>query len=118
MGDRANILVKSSEKEDAEQVCLYTHWAGSELPGTLKIALIRGRGRWDDFQYLTRIIFCEMLKRSGEGLDGITGYGITQKPWDGDDRLIFVIVESQQVILGEKKYSFEEYVASVRTWEG
>jgi hypothetical protein len=114
MGDRANIIVKSSEKEGAEQVCLYTHWAGSTLPGTLKTALIRGRERWDDFQYLTRIIFCEMIKR--DGLDGLTGYGITQKPWDGSERLIFVAVDEQQVTIGKKKYSFEDYITSDEAW--
>jgi hypothetical protein len=118
MGDRANIIVKNGEKEGDEQVCLYTHWAGSELPGTLKIALIRGNERCDDFQYLTRIIFCEMLKRGGKDLDGLTGYGITQKPWDGSDKIILVIVSSQQVIIDEKKYSFEEYIASDAAWGG
>jgi hypothetical protein len=116
MGDRANIIVKSSEKEGAEQVCLYTHWAGSTLPGTLKTALIRGKERWDDFQYLTRIIFCEMIKHSGESLDGLTGYGITQKLWDGEDSLIFVAVDEQQITIGEKKYSFEGYIASDEAW--
>jgi hypothetical protein len=116
MGDRANILVKKSEKKEEEQVCFYTHWAGTELPATLRSALIRGRGRWDDFQYLTRIIFCEMLKQGGEDLDGLTGYGISQVPYDGDDRIITVIFNSQEIVLGNNKYSYEEYVASERAW--
>jgi len=58
-----------------------------------------------------------MLKQGGESLEGLTGYGITQKPYDGEDRVILVIIDSPQIILGEKKYSFEEYIASEGTWE-
>lgn len=58
MGDRANIVVKC----DDEQVVFYTHWSGYRIANILANALRRGRGRWNDFQYLNRIIFCEMIK--------------------------------------------------------
>ncbi len=117
MGDRANIVLKEGTGEKAEQVCLYTHWNGERLPGILKIALIRGKERWDDFQYLTRIIFCEMLKQDSDGLNGIYGYGITQRPWDGAERVL--IVENQKVSYNDKTYTFEEYIsgdASEHIW--
>lgn len=70
MGDRRNVVVRHS---DQHSVALYTHWSGSELPGVLAAALDRGRGRWGDPIYLTRIIFSEMIQ--GEVMSE-TGYGI------------------------------------------
>ena len=55
------------------RVYLYTHWSGSELIDTLKAALKRGKNRWNDSEYLARIIFSEMVKGD---LMAETGYGI------------------------------------------
>ena len=68
MGDRANIVIEN----DAGRIYLYTHWAGYSLPETLRSALERGKSRWDDESYLTRIIFCEMVKGSEADLTGMT----------------------------------------------
>jgi hypothetical protein len=74
MGDRGQIAIKDREIAGQEvRVYLYGHWAGSELPDILKQALIRGKNRWDDSCYLTRIIFCEMVK--GHEMDE-PGFGI------------------------------------------
>ena len=70
MGDRAQIAIKISNDS---RVYLYTHWAGSELIDTLKAALKRGKNRWNDEEYLARIIFAEMVKGD---LMAETGYGI------------------------------------------
>lgn len=69
-----------------------------------------------DFQYLNRIVFCEMLKDDRKGLEGLTGFGITQKPWDGDDRVVTVDVEAQTVEIGGKTQSIAEYIASEDGW--
>ena len=74
MGDRANVFVRETRKEGVVGVYLYTHWAGRELAQTVYDALTRGRDRWDDGQYLTRIIFEEMID---EDRMGLTGYGIS-----------------------------------------
>lgn len=103
MGDRANIKVCG-----AGNVYLYTHWAGTELPGTLQAALERGKARWDDAQYLARVIFCEMV----HGDEGeLTGYGISGECCDGQDRILTVNVNKQTVSwpCGES-ISFGEYV--------
>ena len=63
MGDRGQILIKDSG------VYLYTHWCGYELQGVLKTALERGEERWDDPEYLTRIIFCQMLINEGQEIE-------------------------------------------------
>lgn len=75
MGDRGNIIVKDGEST----VYLYTHWTGSDLPETLKGALSRGKDRWDDGLYLTRVIFQDMI---GNDKD-ITGFGISSVYGDG-----------------------------------
>lgn len=104
MGDRANIVVTDSHNH----IVLYSHWAGTELPDILKCALKRGEGRWDDFQYLTRIIFCEMIK---DNVMDTTGYGISQKIVDGEDRVLAVNVDRQTVTdYNNNMSSFEEYI--------
>ena len=70
MGDRRNVVVEFNSKNS---VALYTHWSGTELPQIVANALARGRARWTDPTYLTRIIFSEMIQH--EILDE-TGYGI------------------------------------------
>lgn len=106
MGDRANIVVKQGD----EQVCLYSHWGGSGLDGVLARALKRGKSRWDDFQYLTRIIFCEMIDK--EEWRELTGYGISQNVHDGDDKVIVVNVGTGTVIdIDGDSLSLEAFVA-------
>jgi len=105
MGDRANIVVKRGE----EQVVLYTHWNGSELPETLRLALKRGESRWHDFQYLTRIIFCQMIP--SEYWAETTGFGISCKIYDNEYEIITVDVDKRTVqIGGGKPVSFAKYV--------
>lgn len=112
MGDRGNIHVREDANDTG--VWLYTHWTGSSLEETLRKALVRGRDRWDDCPYLTRIIFCEMLKDDGGGdsLDQTTGYGISARLGDGGTDLE-VNVETQVVSLpGGKTLSFEEFTGA------
>lgn len=123
MGDRANVYISNDETHG---VYLYTHWAGSELPETVRKALIRGRERWEDDQYLARIVFAEMIHGDTGSL---TGYGIAAFCGDGDSRVILVDVDKKTVAYAKGecgKYerpsvsglavSFEEYVKQERTW--
>lgn len=113
MGDRANVLVKTAD----EQVCLYTHWGGYELPETLRSALNRGKDRWGDFQYLARIIFCEMV---GErNWNETTGFGISQCEHDGGyGGPIVVDVDAQTVTLPYKSpVSIQDYIDSHADWD-
>jgi len=108
MGDRANIVVcqKMSNGEEGK-IFLYTHWDGCALPKILQDALIRGRGRWNDEAYLTRIIFSEMIKDS---LLEDTGYGISLYAPDANHTHIYVNVDANMVTIGEKGWSFKDYV--------
>jgi hypothetical protein len=112
MGDRANIVIKSGE----EQVCLYTHYDGYRLTTILQAAMIHGESRWEDFQYLTRIIFCEMIKGMEEGL---TGYGITQNIHAGGENVIVVDVDAQSIgINGLPCVRFGDFIEGKRLVEG
>lgn len=104
MGDRANVLVKYN----GEQVCLYTHWSGSDLPEILRNALVKGSDRIEDFQYITRIIFQAMI---GDDKSN-TGFGISQNIHDGDRAVIIFDVESQNITIKEKEFSVIEFVES------
>lgn len=103
MGDRANVVIKSNE----EQVCLYTHWSGYELPETLQSALKRGADRVDDFQYITRVIFNEMTK--GREME-TTGFGITNKVHDNERDIIYFDADNQTITIGDNSYNVKEYV--------
>lgn len=103
MGDRANIISKTRD----QQVCFYTHWDGYLLPHILKEALERGKDRWDDYQYLNRIIFCKMI---GGNVDGMTGYGISSTIADNDRPILTVNVDSGIVNFSDKDYTFQEYI--------
>lgn len=99
MGDRGNIIVKS----DNSKVYLYTHWTGSDLPDVIKSGLKRGTDRWDDGQYLARILFCEMI---GNDTKGTSGFGISSEIGDGGTDIL-VDVDKQTV----DGVSFKEFVA-------
>ena len=101
MGDRANIKLVDGDST----VFLYTHWDGSVLPGTLQRALAK-KERWDDGQYLARIIFQEMLGTD----EGTTGYGISSIVGDGDDRILTVDISGQTVSARDAKWSFSDYL--------
>lgn len=106
MGDRANVHVVEERGGD---IYLYTHWGGTELPATLASALERGRGRWGDESYLTRIIFSEMVK---DDLLAETGYGISSYPVDQEYPDLVVNMGAQTVTdRNGVTVPFEAYVA-------
>lgn len=71
MGDRANIYLVDDNPEHG--IYLYTHWNGYEWPEMLRQALDKGRGRWGDQPYLSRILCRELFAT----YDQDTGGGIS-----------------------------------------
>lgn len=104
MGDRANILVKYDD--DDPGVYLYTHWGGSGLPEDLQYALGR-KERWTDAPYLTRIIFCAMVRGNESGT---TGYGISSCLTDGQERTLVVHCAKRMVFYEGWSCTFQEFV--------
>lgn len=109
MGDRGNVYVHDQygpklENGERAGVYLYSHWTGSDLPRVVAKALDRGRDRWDDTTYLTRIIFSEITR--GEDPNATTGFGIGTYPSD-EGEFVDVDVENQTA----NGLPFEDYVA-------
>lgn len=102
MGDRGQVLIED------EGVYLYTHWNASELIKTVKRAITK-KQRWDDPEYLARIIFYEMTK---EDKDGSTGYGIGTNEHGDIWRLVKVNCAEQKITIGDIKYEggFEDFI--------
>lgn len=134
MGDRGNIAIREEADwlslNPQEAVFLYGHWAGDGLPETLRAALARSRSRWEDTQYLARVIFEEMIR---DRIGDTAGYGITTRLYDNEHDILLVLPRKQAIVrVPEKLYkqvgfreldglptiSFEEYIAvDERTWE-
>lgn len=109
----ANVVIKGGD----EQVCLYTHWRGYELPATLQESLKRAKDRIDDFQYLTRIIFCDMVRGHEKEL---TGFGITQKVHDGETAVITIDMGEHTVQVNDNvPVNINVFIASPKVgWRG
>jgi hypothetical protein len=113
MGDRGQIRVKD---ERGRLVYLYTHWGGTELKEMLQSALQK-KWRWDDAEYLTRIIFETMV---GDSHGDETGFGIgLSAHFDIEHPIIEVDVGKQMVVFyddkGEQKlgteFTFESFLS-------
>jgi len=97
MGDRGQIKIEDTG------VYLYSHWGGNGLADLLK-RILSLRQRWNDPEYLARMIFSEMVSKD---LSGETGYGIgTTLHTDLDNKPILVNCKKQKV--GRK--SFEDFI--------
>lgn len=105
MGDRGNIQVKESPADNG--VFFYSHWGGSNLPKVVATALDRGQGRWGDTPYLSRIIFCEMVKND---VNGETGFGISTQECDPNNDLIVVNDYARTVTIGDTVRSYREFI--------
>ena len=89
MGARAQIEVK----QKPHSVFLYTHlWSGTILQDTIK-GMIKGKLRWEDPTYLTRILFDSLIKDD----DGTTGYGIWTFQAGDIEKLVIFDIENQEV---------------------
>lgn len=108
MGARAQVVIREHESVG---VALYTHWGSRSLPQDVARALDRGRGRWSDTGYLTRIIFSELIKFD---VMGETGFGIepgNQIHSDLDYPPIDVDTTRKVVTHNGLTVTFEEFIA-------
>lgn len=106
MGARAQVQVVPKWGEGT--VFLYTHNDSGNLPKVVARGLDRGRGRWGDSEYLTRIIFNEMTR--GREFEE-TGFGIgTSAHGDLDYPPIVVDDKTGTVTHGHVTCTYEEYV--------
>lgn len=100
MGDRGNIAVLQSNKN---QVWLYSHWGGSDLPETIRDGLKLAsdssskhpQSRWKDESYLTRTLFHRALR--GFKDTELTGFGISCRMQDNEHDINVVDIPKQRV---------------------
>lgn len=96
-------------------VYLYTHWGAGTLEHSVRLALSK-RWRWDDEEYLTRIIF-DTMSAGEQGVE--TGFGISTSEHGDNEILIIVDCESKEVVVldvccgKERRGSFDEFVAGL-----
>lgn len=111
MGARTNVCLnfppewKDDEKPDP--IYFYSHWAGESMPFIVARALDRGRDRWDDPQYLARIIFDEMIR----GLEHENaGAGIA--PWPGEEQYntVYVDLAGKTAGIADNMKPYEKYI--------
>lgn len=109
MGDRSQIAIKQPTKTDPDaKVYLYSHWGGSDVYLQLQAAL-KPRQRWDDSEYLTRIIAREM----GMGEGGETGFGIGNAPHGDVEHAIPVLdMEKQQISFEDAEWDHNKNPAA------
>ncbi len=97
MGDRAQVFI------EAEGVYLYTHWGADYLVEAVRNALKR-KERWDDQEYLARIVFCEMVR----GYESeTTGFGIGTSEHGDIWRLITLTKDNQVKVKDHNHITFE-----------
>ena len=106
MGCRGIILVK--EKNESEGVSLFSHHGGSELASVLQNVLQR-HARWDDSNYLARMIFSKMIPAEERQTETGYGIGIGNDYLDLDATPIEINIETQMVECAMVEWSFEEY---------
>jgi len=116
MGDRSNAIFLGYD--DGYGVGVYTHWCGSTLPRRVASALKASKSRWGDVSYFTRMCICDIIKKSPEGIDGETGWGIF--PFDmnkgimteEERKTIFVDSVSRKVKIGITEWEFDQFIES------
>lgn len=86
MGDRSQVAVKMNDSEGSK-VYLYSHWGGTSVYFAVQAALSLNE-RWDDPEYLARMIFCRMVEAD---LIGATGFGIGTQAHGDIEHLIPVL---------------------------
>ena len=88
MGCRGTIEIweyASAPKSEERPVVLYTHWGADDMMYNISETLKRKK-RWSDPAYLSRMIFCEMVK---DDTKGSTGYGIlTDNVGDAQEEIV------------------------------
>jgi hypothetical protein len=113
MGDRANIFIVDQPVKEGEEVhgiYYYTHWSGEEWPERLRQALVAGKGRWGDDQYLNRIIASRIFS---DIHDEETGGGISTVIGDNGHPIIVCNTAADTV-----SFAPEGSEANSETWYG
>lgn len=104
MGMRQNIklvyIPQDIEKTITEKaIYIYSHWGGGfeYRDSSLADAIVRALGkheRWDDPEYLARMIFSEVVK---EDVNGNTGFGLAPYEMDSNFNTIEIDLQGKMI---------------------
>jgi hypothetical protein len=101
MGDRGQIIID-------DELYFYTHHVGSDIPTRVALALDRSRDRWDDPDYLNRVIFCDLVGK--ENWEETTGFGIGVKYMDSDNQDLYIDTCKFLITWQDYNYEYEEFI--------
>jgi len=128
MGCRGTIEIwnnAAAPKSEERPVVLYTHWGAKRMLFDL-ITTLGKEQRWNDAAYLSRMIFCQMVRNN---LHSTTGFGIlTDNVGDAEEEIV-VDIDRQEVIrkrIGHdnQRFTFSELIEDESnnpddgSWEG
>lgn len=128
MGDRANVIFRTSDGDD--RVWLYMHNGGSCLPERLRLAVMESKPRWNDPPYMTRMIICRLIPK--DLVHDQYGYGISTSIGDNEYPIFEVDCIENRVRLWEFDchewcedrtlppiidMAFEEFCDEERSWD-
>ena len=105
--------VKGQVHIEDDNVWLYTEYEGYNVLNIVEKALRRGRSRWNNPEYLARIIFSEMTR---DYIDGLEDYGIGARKHNGVEWSVGINCQNQTVTVTlwdrflESK-SFEDFIS-------
>ena len=115
MGCRGTIEIwnnGAAPKNEEKPVVLYTHWGANNMIFDL-IKVLKRKLRWKSPSYLSRMIFCEMVK--GNESDEY-GYGImTENVCDAEKEIVVDCNRQEVIIKGtdvhtNMTYTFNELI--------
>ena len=113
MGCRGTIEIwenGAAPKDEESPVVLYTHWGANDMLANLK-SVLRRKKRWRDAPYLSRMIFCQMIRGEERGE---TGFGIQTCNIGDAEQEIIVDCDRQEVIVKgwdeNDTYTFDDFI--------
>jgi hypothetical protein len=116
MGDRGQVQLIGTYGSE-HSIYLYTHWGATDLENVVAEAMVRGKDRWSDDEYLNRIIFSEMIQ--GDVMSD-TGYGIGLSLHGDTWKLVVVNHIDQTVgikVINYSKVDWQNYNQDDVVWD-
>ena len=95
------------------RVYLYTHDTSRSLLSNVYNVLIAEK-RWDDPDYLARMIFCEMIPEELWNSD--TGFGIGTQLYVDTELLISLDIASQKITVSSGMHDFDNFSMSFKNF--
>jgi hypothetical protein len=92
MGDRGNLVVRQTPDTNRDDVWLYTHWRGSDIPRIVRDVLAK-RIRWYDPTYFTRIAYDVLTENAGPEL----GFGIGTSISDNEHDIVVIDLSNELI---------------------